>query len=260
MLVAPSRLLLSLTILLGSASCVYPRRTTWLTPAPGDLRGVEMPSDLWQLRIASAEVPVTQRSGLAWDDDDGKPDVFLRLYRGGRLIWESPVQEDTIAPVWDIVLPENVLLPNDEEIRIEMWDRDDGVVQDPIGLYTRFGLPPNALPDADARIVFEGGATLGFKIERPIAHLGVGIRDYEARGSEFIVRDVEPFSPAGRAGVALGDRIIAIGGRNVSDLSDAQAASALSQAASRRESLTLRSDNNEERTAELDGGFVWLSM
>jgi membrane-associated protease RseP (regulator of RpoE activity) len=181
----------------------------------------------------------------------------VRLYRGDTLVWESQVVENTLRPELDVTLPRNVELSPRTSIRIELWDMD--VTPHIIGVWRGQGLPATALPDADAHIRLDGGADVAFRIDRPLPHRGVGIKTYEQRGDHLRVIEVEPFSPAARAGVVAGDEIVAIGGQRVEELGDARAASAISLAAERNTPLTVRRGGREE-TVELDHGYVWLVM
>jgi membrane-associated protease RseP (regulator of RpoE activity) len=217
---------------------------------------VAVPEHVWQLELRSAHIPPRDRGGHAWDDDGG-PDPFIRLYRGETLVFSSSPITDDFDPEFALTLPKNVYLPPDEQIRIELWDSD--VSDHIIGIWRGRGLPPNALPDADARIMLEGGATVTIRVHRPVAHRGVGITLYESRGSALHVLEVERFSPAGRAGIAVGDQIVQIGEETVSDLGDARAASALSLALDNGVPLVVET-NGERRTVTIDRDFVWLTM
>lgn len=241
------------------AACAYPRRSTSLSPAQ-DVESLGAPAHVWQLRFASGTVPPKRPGGLDWDPGGGLPDVVARLYRGGELIFETPVQQDTLTPTFDVSLPRNVWLPPSRELRLEMWDRDDGPTNQPIGIWRGQGLPPNALPDADARVNMANGASLTFRIAAPAAHRGLGIEEYELRGDNLFVLRVIEHSPAGRAGIAAGDAIVAIGDRTVEDLGEAGAASALSMAADRQASLRVRKSDGGEEVVEVDRGYVWLTM
>jgi membrane-associated protease RseP (regulator of RpoE activity) len=238
--------------------CAYPRRSTALSPVSDASSGaVSVPDDLHHITFVSAQIPPRERSGLAWDDD-GAPDAFVRLYRNDELVWEGTPVDDTLTPAFGQSPPRNVSFPRDAAIRIELWDRDS-VQPQIIGVWRNRGLPPNALPDADVGVMLDGGAQVLFRLGRPAAHRGVGIPAYEARGGSLRVLEVDPFSPAGRAGVRPGDDIVSIGGERVGDLGEARAASALSLAADRQQSLTIERAGAQIE-APLDRGFVWLSM
>ena len=250
----------AIAVLTVLCACAYPRRSTSLTAARGDVQVLDAPSHVWRMRIGSATIPPRRRGGMDWDPNGGLPDAFVRVYRGQELVFETPVREDALDPSFDVILPKNVHLPPSQELRIELWDRDDGPTNDPIGQWRGQGLPPNALPDADARITMEGGAALSFRVLSPQPHRGVGIAEYEVRGSALKVLSVIDNSPASRAGIAPGDEIVAIGDRPIDDMDDAQAASALSMAADRQTTLRVLKAEGGEQTVDLDRGYVWLTM
>ncbi len=162
--------------------------------------------------------------------------------------------DDELRPTFDVVT-ENLSLPATEDIRIELWDRDPGMPE-PIGTWRGRGLPRTALPGADSNLPLEGGAQLLFRVVAAEPLRGTGIEEYEVHGSALVILSMIERSPAGRAGVRVGDRVTAIDGKTVSELGDA-ASGALSMASSRRSSLTVVHSDGSEETVELDGGYAW---
>ncbi len=244
---------------LSIAGCAYQRRSTALSPAHAEAGGPGQPHDVWSMRIVSAQIPPRNRGDSNWDEGGGQPDPFVRVYRNDVLIFESRTIDDTIAPEWNQDLPRNIEIGSNDSLRLEVWDRDT-VGGDPVGIYRGHGLPSNALPGVDARILLEGESYLTIRLDDPTAHRGVGIGSFEVHGDELLVVEVEPHSPAGRAGIVPGDRIVSIGGRTVSALGGAQATGALSMASERHQVLGVRDARGDEREVELDHGYVWLTM
>lgn len=244
---------------LAASGCAYPRRSAPLTrvsEAGGPSGG---PEGVWQVEFLEAVIPPRQRSGLPWDEDGSGPDAFVRVYRGEELIWESEPVQDSLTPALGALAPDNLYLPNDQEIRLELWD-DDDVLADPIGIWRGRGLPRSALPGADARLLLEGRATLVFRVQAPVAQRGVGIALYELRGSALKIVEVIRHSPAGRAGLEPGDSITAIGDASVEQLGSQGAAGALSRAGRERTDITIENSDGQSRQAELDGGFAWTTL
>jgi len=250
--------LLALTV---AAGCAYQRRST--SSQPVELTQDSMadtPDGIWAFTVMSAEVPPQKRTGLAWDGDGSGPDVVARLIVAGRLVWESPVMEDDTTPEWDITLPRNVVIDNADEVRLELWDQDAATTLDPIGSVHSRGLPGNALPDAVARLATDSpGAIITIKVSQPRAHRGTGITTFEERPDSFLLIAVEPYSPAGRAGLVAGDWIMSIDGKSVEQLG-AQAIGLLSMASQRGYTLGVRSAAGQDRTVDLDRNFIWLTM
>jgi C2 domain/PDZ domain len=242
------------------ASCAYPRRAISLNPASvGDGSSTDAPSEVWQLTIVGAVVPPEQRSGLPWDDGDG-PDVYVRVLREGSVIFQTAVLENTFAPEWNAIAPTNLSLPHDSELRIEVFDAD-GVARDPVGIVTSHGLPENALPGAAAVIALDSpGASVRIRVDAPRAYRGIGIRSVEERSDALIVLEMEAHSPAGRAGIVVGDRVTKIGSQSVALVGGPRASSLLSQMAGRGGTLTIETSDGEIREVQLDQGFTWLVL
>lgn len=242
------------------AGCVYPRRSTSLsavTAAGASTLGA--PDHAYRVTIVSAQTGATRRGALDWDDGGGMPDCFVRIYRNDELVFESERVNDSIRPEWNETLPRNLEVPDGARIRLEVWDADT-LGADPVGVWRGVGMPANAESGVDARVLLEGESWLTIRLEDPRPHRGIGIRVFELRGDSLAVVEVEPHSPAGRAGIVVGDAIVAIGGRAVSSIPENDAVTALSLAADRNEALRVRSASGSERVVELDHGFTWLVM
>ncbi|HJL00564.1 MAG TPA: PDZ domain-containing protein [Polyangiaceae bacterium LLY-WYZ-15_(1-7)] len=244
-----------LALLTSLGACVHPRRSTSLSPVQ-DASSLNHPSNVWRLRFTKFIVPPRQRGGQPWDDDGSTADPFVRVYRGDQLLFESEPVRNELQPDLEGVVTENLYLPTTDELRIELWDSDQ-VLPAPIGTWRGRGLPRSALPGADANLMLEGNATVAFRVEPPEAFRGTGIELYEARGGGLKVLAVIERSPAGRAGVGVGDLILEIDGEPVSDLGEGRAASQLSMAGSRGSRLRVRHENGQEEDVELDRGYVW---
>lgn len=256
------------TIVLGAAlvllaSCAYPRRTTSLSPVrsassmtvgPGGT-----PGDVYRFTAVSATLNAQNRGATQWDDGGGLPDPVVRVYRDDQLVWESGTVNDSIHPEWNEVAPRNIRIPASARMRIEVWD-DDELGGDPVGIWRGIGLPPNARPGVDARVLLEGESYVTVRVDSPQPHRGVGIRLFEIRDGSLLVIEVEPYSPAARADVVAGDSIIAIGEQTVGQLGANRASGALSMAAERQEALRIRNAQGVERTVTLDRGYVWLIL
>lgn len=244
-------------------ACAYPRRTTSLSPVRGASAMTTgpggTPGDVFSFTAVSATLPAQNRGATQWDDNGGLPDPVLRVYRDDQLVWESRVVNDSLQAEWNELAPRNIRFPASARIRIEVWD-DDELGGDPVGIWRGIGLPPNARPGVDARILLEGESYVTVRVDPPQPHRGVGIRLFEVHGSDLQIVEVEPFSPAARADLAAGDRIVAIGGQTVSQLGSQRASGALSMAAERQEALRVLNAQGTERTVTLDRGYVWLIL
>ncbi len=237
------------------AGCAYPRRGTALSTVR-DSAGLSSPSDVVRIRFLSAQISPRERSGLEWDSDGTGPDTIIRIYRDDTLIYESEPYPNSIAPEFGFTSG-NLSLPASSVVRIELWD-DDGLTAATIGTWRGRGLPQNALPGADAALMLEGRSQLMFRVVHPQAFRGVGIEEYEYRGESLKVLSVIRRSPAGRAGVEVGDEIVSVGTQKIDDLDEVRAASAISMAGSRPTTITVQR-GTEREVLELDGGYTWTA-
>jgi hypothetical protein len=252
------RLVLLAFVLLSA--CAYPRRSTSLSPvtAPG-ASTLGAPEHTFSITIVAAQTGAMRRGSLSWDDGGGLPDCFVRIYRNDELVFESETINDSIRPEWNQTLPRNVEVPSGARIRLEVWDRDT-LGADPVGVWRGVGMPSNAESGVDARVLLEGESWLTVRLASPRPHRGIGIRQFEIRGDALVITEIESHSPAGRAGLVVGDAIVAIGGRAVSSIPQNDSVTALSLAAERDEPLRVRGPNGSERVVQMDHGFTWLLM
>lgn len=244
------RAFLLITVCTALIACAYPRRATPLTPVDETDRFA--PSETYTLKLISAELPPKRKGDLSWDDD-GPPDAYLKIFRDGELIFESTTTYNTNSPQWNYAAQENLYLPSSATFRFELWDRDD-VDSDPAGVWSGSGLPASALPGATAHLDLEGGATVAFEISAPTAYRGTGVPSYEIRSDEVLALEVLPNSPAGRAGLKAGDKIIQIGARTVNEMTDAQVTSALSLAGQEKATMIVITKTKERKELQLDNG------
>jgi hypothetical protein len=255
-----ARALVSWVVLTLVTGCAYQRRETVMHPAPLHMvKSSDYPDGMWTFQVVSAELPEYKGEGLPWDTDGTGPDPFVRLIVNKRVVWESPTIEDTRAPQWNVTLPRNVIIEDDDSFRVEIWDRDSAVGADPAGAISHSGLPPAALPDALARLTLDNLGMVVVTVSAPRAHQGVGIR-FEMRPDALVVLDVDRYSPAARAGILKGERIVGIGASRVAEMKEDEAASRLSLAYDRGSPLTVAGSQGNEREVTLDKGFIWLVM
>lgn len=256
---SPPRLCAALFAICALTACAYPRRSTSLSPVGADASSrVRSPDHMVHLRVLRAQIPPQQRSGLPWDEDGSAPDPLVRIYRDGKLIFESEVEQDTLRPEFTATLERNLWMPPDARFRLEVWDRDRGL-SDPIGIYRFRGFLEDLAGGNDASLFLDGGAILTIRGEPPRAHRGTGISLYEVRRSGLHIVELERHSPSFRAGIRVGDVIVAIEGRSIQELGEAGSVSALSLAAAREVSIAVRR-GGRHLDLTLDGGYTWLAM
>lgn len=217
------------------------------------------PANMWSLRILDAQLPARKNTGGEWDSDGTGPDAFVKVIIEGRTVWESEVIDDDNEPKWNVTLPANILVGPDDKFSIEVWDRDSGMDGDPLGHSHTNGLPITARADSEASLTLSNLGTIRILISDPRPLQGVGL-DVEIHPGELRVRAVSPHSPAERAGIKPGDRIVEIGPLSVSHMSDQDALSNLSLAADRHKKLVMLDDKGARREVELDDKPLWVAL
>ncbi|NCQ61157.1 MAG: PDZ domain-containing protein [Myxococcales bacterium] len=242
--------------LLASLGCAYPRRGTPLSEVRSDLSSIEAPPGVIELRFLSAVVPPQKRGGMAWDEDGSAPDVSVRVYRDDHLVWQSTPVERGLSPELNVTPAENLYLPPDASVRIELWDVDS-VAGDPIGVWQGRGLPSGALLGANARVMLDSRAVLVMRVERARPQRGLGLALYEVRSDRLLAVTVLPRSPASRAGLLEGDSIVAIGEDAIETIGSSRAASALARAGTERGATLTVLRGTTRQILRLDGGYVW---
>jgi hypothetical protein len=241
----------------GAAGCVYEVRTLSLNPAPVTeaVATTDAPPGAWRFSIVDMQVPADDRSGRPWDAD-GPPDPYVIVRRDGREIFRTPVADDTLSPTWDATAPDNLMFGPDAVFRVEAYDMD-AARSAPIGVATFTGVPVGMVPGAPVVVRLDTGATVRLRFDPPRPHRGIGIRRVEERGSALVVLDVEPYSPAGRAGVTRGERIVTLEGEPVDHFGPGGAAGKLSQAAGRGIRISVERPSGVV-VLDLDRGYTWV--
>jgi membrane-associated protease RseP (regulator of RpoE activity) len=178
------------------------------------------PEDVYWLSLESAKIPARK----IWDDRGGKPDPFVVLHINGREVMRSASVADSLQPVWKG--PQgNFAFDRADEVVLELVDSDP-IRSLPMGSATLS--PPTAEQLAAGKLEVEvmrhGQVTLAVAPARAMYGLGF---DYAVFGDEVVVRRVMKHSPAGRAGMRPGDRIVSIGERKVKGMTSSQVKSVL---------------------------------
>jgi hypothetical protein len=245
-------------MVLGSAAgCVYPRHATpLLSVMHSPIDRATQPEDLWRLTVVSADIPAQKRSGLSWDEDNGKPDPYVVLRIQGNERWHSSAVSDSLEPQFDQP-PKNLKFARGAKLRFELWD-SDGMSSDPIGLYEGRVFSESVL-GSDTTIKLDSGANLTVRLDPPEPKQGAGLAEYELRPRAVVVRLVTPNSPAARARLQPGDKIVAIDGKALDKLTAPEVESALSLASQHQSELRIKRGESETKV-KLDNGYVWPWM
>lgn len=242
---------------LSGCGALFPRYTTATRPPPQGYvdanRLSPPPESVRRVTFVSATLPPQRNDGRAWDDD-GPPDLYVRLYRNGVEVYRSPVARDMARAEWSNAST-TIYLPASAQMRVELWD-DDGAFSDPAGSAEFRGVPLGAADGGEHLMRLQGGAELTLRVDAPRPLLGMGVT-YEVHGGHLGVLEVEAVSPANTAGLRAGDRITAIDGVRVEALGEIGARQAMDRGSLRRVTLTVERGDGPAQQLEIGVDAVY---
>lgn len=198
-----------------ACSLVYPEMQTALRPLPENVEPDPPPADdLYFVYFEGASIPPKDRGGLPWPG--GAPDPVAKLIVNDAVLFQTPVQSRTRTPTWKGQDKENYRILHGSKVFIEVWD-DNPMTNMPI-CRVRVRDMRTVRDGGDNEFWCDGGARVRLHVSPAKAMVGVGLY-YETRGRDGVrVTRVVKDSPAARAGLSQGDRILAINGKPVSEL------------------------------------------
>lgn len=201
--------------LITGCAAVYPEMKTAIRePEPGAELEPEPANDLYYLFFEGASIPPKTQGGQKWPG--GAPDPFAKLIVNDVEILETPVESRTRAPTWAKQDKKNYRIQSDSMIYVEVWD-DNTMTNHPICRARVRDI--EAIRDGGNNEIWcDSGARVRLHVEHARGLLGLGLY-YETRGADGVrVTRVLQGSPAERAGLGPGDRILAIQGEKVSSM------------------------------------------
>jgi PDZ domain-containing protein/C2 domain-containing protein len=246
-------------VALGLAGCgaVYPQLETPVRTPPGQVGLTPPPpDDLVFLKFAGAVIPTRTRDGRNWDSVGGSlPDPFAKLLVDGKVILETPVQSNTLTPTWPDQRKANYHLRGGAPVRVELWDSNP-INNHPICVADLSDLRSQISTEAPVQINCNSGAELKLVAEPAHGRLGIGLF-YELRREEVVVTRVLRESPAARVGLARGDQLLKIQGKNVKTMAEGEAQSQINANAATGISLLVRKLDKSEVELNLKEGAIY---
>lgn len=208
-------------VLWTGCAAIYPEVSTPLKPVP---EGRELvpppPKNVLYIAMEGAEIPSRTRDGRRWDAVGGDaPDPFAILYINGKELFRTPVQANTLTPTWDNAPKGSYELPQGAKLKVEIWD-DNPIHKQPICSKEIKDLPELASLGGVSTMC-GGGTQISVAIKPAEAKFGLGF-SYEFRGDGVYVSQVMPLSPASRAGLREGSRILRLMGEATRNKSEGE--------------------------------------
>jgi hypothetical protein len=248
-----------LLVALGLLGCgaVYPQLETPVRSPPGQMALTPPPpDDLLFLKFAGAVIPTRTRDGRNWDSVGGSlPDAFAKLIVDGKVILETPVQSNSLRPTWPEQRKANYRVPSGASVRVELWDSNP-INNHPICVADVSDLRGEASAEGPLQIACNSGAELMLTAEPAHGRLGIGLY-YELRREEVFVTRVLRESPAARAGLARGDQLLKIQGKDVKSMAEGEAQSQLNANAATGVTLLVRKLDKSEVELKLKEGAIY---
>ncbi len=241
-----SKLLLVAALALCGCGAVYPQLGTPVrTPPAHIVLTPPPPEDLLFIKFSGAMIPTRTRDGRKWDSVGGSlPDAFAKLFVDGKLILETPVQSNSLAPTWPDQRRANYRVRVGASVRVELWDSNP-INNHPICVSDLRDLHSEALGEGETRVSCSSGAELRLLIDPAHGRLGVGMF-YELQREAVVVTRVLRESPAARAGLARGDQLLKIQGKLVTQMADGEAQSLINANAATGITLRVRRADKSE--------------
>lgn len=243
---------------LCGCAAVYPELQVPLSDV-SDERALDAPppANLVFIRFDKAQVPSRAPDGRFWDEDENDPpDLYARLFLDGTRLIETPVEQDTLTPVWPPQRPVNYLVPKGADSRVELWDQDT-VHDRPICVKSVGDLRAEA-DFGETEVLCDNGTRIWLIVLPARAKIGLGFL-YELRATSVFVSRVLSHSPAARAELRVGDEIVRLRGKPVAGLDEAEIRSEFNAGARNGLALQVRSPDGKVREMKLKEGAVYLT-
>jgi hypothetical protein len=222
--------------LLFSSGCaaVYPEMKTAVRAPQEGARPQPPPADdLFFLYFAGVTVPPKDQGGRDWPG--GTPDPYAKILVDNHVIMMTPVEPGTREPTWPKQVKQNYKINPNSTVVVEVWD-DNAMTDMPI-CHAKIRSLLNLRDGTASEIWCDSGARVQLFVGEAQPLVGVGLY-YETRGRDGVrVTRVVGDSPAARAGLGEGDRILAIQGKPVAAMDALQIRSAINEHA--RDGLNL---------------------
>ena len=246
-----------LLVLTSACGAVYPELGTPIRVLPPRIAAQPPPpEELVFIRFAGAQIPARTRDGRIWDaTGNALPDAFAKLIVDKKEILVTPVQSDTLRPTWRNQPIANYFIRRGAVVRIELWDANP-INNHPICVHEIRNIHQEMLSDSNVEIACSSGARIELIVDPAHARLGLGLF-YELRTEQVFVTRVLRESPASRAKLRRGDRILNIQGVDVAKMEDGQAQSLINANAPTGVLLRVKSPDGTERELTLKEGPIY---
>jgi hypothetical protein len=247
--------------LTASVSCgaIYPElRTSVRDVDEGEAVPGPPPRQMAYIEFERARIPPRAPDGRPWGETgDGLPDPVARLTVDGKTLIETPVEEDTLTPTWPTQRRANYTLKPRSHATVMLLDH--GAMNDRLICAKEVGDLRAEAELGRLELMCDNGARIWLAVQPARPKIGLGLF-YELRIKQVFVSLVVENSPAGRAGLRVGDEIIALDGQWVRSMDEAQVRSVFNAGATNGVRVTMRRAGAAPKDVVLKEGPVFLSV
>lgn len=209
---------LALVGLATGCPAIFPEVATRMGPAPAIERfDPPPPPDRHYIVVHGAKLPPRTRDGREWDKVFGSlPDPYLKVFVNDVELFRTNIESDTLEPKWADTPKGNWPLKLADRLRLEIWDNNP-LVDHAIG-QKEIRIDGDFFTNPEQEFDFDGGGELHMSFQPAKPAWGLGMWFELRTGSAYVTRLLDG-TPASRAGLKAGDRILSLGGKQVATLS-----------------------------------------
>jgi hypothetical protein len=178
------------------------------------------------------------------------------LFIDGKELITTPVQSNTLTPTWPDQKAANYRIRSGVQARAELWDSNP-INNHPICVKRIEGFA-DSVSSGGVEVYCDSGARMSLSVEPAHAKLGVGLY-YELRSQAVYVTRVLSESPASRAGVRRGDKVLKIMGKDVAAMEEGEARSLINSKAQLGLKLRLQHEDGSFADVTLSEGPIYLA-
>jgi PDZ domain/C2 domain len=216
----PVASLLLLALALAGCPAVYPELGTHTRAvAAGRVLDPAPPPELRWIKFLKARLPDHARDGRPWQAN-GKVSAYAKLLVNGAELIRTPVEPDSLTPTWPKAPHGNYKIAPGDRLRVELW-QTDSVNDKPLGGRDLGAMGDLQVLDGRVHVEMEEGisssSVVEIAIEQAHAVSGLGLW-YELRSTGCTITRLLEQSPAERVGLAPGDELLKIGGRDANTM------------------------------------------
>ena len=247
---------LVLALALTGCPALFPELSTPITAAPKDVElSPPPPPDRHYLEIKGAKIPEKTRDGRTWDSVFGSlPDPLLKIFVNDAEIIVTNSEANTLEPVWADAPRGNFAIAAGDKLEVQLWDAN-ALASTAIGKRDQT-LTADMIDSGQVELELSGGGRVTLAIGPARAVWGAGFW-FELRNAGARISRVVDGSPASRAGLVDGDKVLQIDGKPTDGMSVNEIRSALAAIPSAGRALDVQHSDGSTLQVTIKEGPIY---